>query len=168
MGFKKQATPTRLIFSSFIDENIDNDVLIAKWGTIAKWADAARKDPTNREFFPAKAGTKCAEFHMRVPTVEDLAQVRDGATALCGGGKNWRTRYEAAHNMHLFRVCLVRAVNVFPGETPCDFGGEAPVEGEAPRGTVEELCAILPPDVQSNIGMLLQCALNLAGETQGK
>lgn len=168
MGFKKQAEPKRLVFFSFIDENIDNQKIVEKWGTVKDWVEAIKLDPTNREMFPVLPGMKCAEFHMRMPTVEDLADVRDRTTATCGPGKNWRTRYEAAHNMYLFRACLVRAINVFPGESPCDFGGDAPVEGEAPRGTVEELCAVLPPDVQSNVGMLFQCAINLAGEAQGK
>lgn len=169
MGFKPQRVPGRLIFHSVLDDAIDNKVVIEKHGSIESWMNAVKADPTNRDLFPVKQGERLADFAFVPPTVDALADVRDSALGAVKGGKNYTVRFNAAYNLFLFRACLVRASNIFPNDPdfPNNFSNEPPAEGET-LGTLEQLFTLLPPAAQSNIGMLLNAAIEDATAAQGK
>lgn len=176
MGFKKSATPSRLIFHSMSDESIDFEqlkkVYTDKGLTDENWFSAWRQDvldaPTDTSLFPAREGKKLASFYFRMPTGEDMLLVRDEAMRHTKSGNEYYRRHEAAENTFLFRSCLVRATNVFDDpDSPQVFDDDVRGEGEI-KGRLSDLIANLPLHVQGNVGMLFKKAIEVATEKQGK
>lgn len=151
-----------LIKKTYVDKGVKPE----EWH--GAWREDVLQDPTNRALFPAKNGQRLAEFHMRMPTGEDMLAVRDDAMRHTRPGNEYYRRHEAAENTFLFRACLQRAINVFDDpDQPQVFDDDVRAEGEV-KGRLSDVIAAMPLQAQGNVGMLLKQAIENATAKQGK